>query len=171
MTPSRQDFTRLDLAVLAAVIGIIIVIAVPGVLRSRMARNEAAAMGMLRALVAAEVAYAGACGQNRYATSLATLATPPPGSAQGFLPPGLSAEAPRTRGYRYALKPALGAVAGPRDCHGLETASGYYASAEPERFWQTGARSFAVDTAGTIWQAPAAAAPLEPFAAPASPIQ
>jgi hypothetical protein len=133
--------------------------------------NEAAAIGSLRAIVAAESAYASSCGQNRYAPSLTTLGAPAPGAAQGFLSADLAVPAPRKDGYRFTLAAGVGSATAPADCHGTPTVTGYYAAAEPLEFASTGARAFAVDTAGMIWQVPAAAAPSEPFSAPATPIQ
>ena len=42
-----------------------------------------------------------------------------------------------------------------------------YATAVPQTFGQTGSRSFAINTAGTVWMNSTAAAPTEPFGAPA----
>ena len=158
----QGGFTRTELLVAAVIVAVMATIAVPGLRRSRMAGNEAAAIGALRAIGAAETAYAAGCGQNRYATSLATLSS---------LPGELATAVPEVRGYRIALAPAQGAVAGGADCQGRATSTGFYASAMPLIFGSSGMRAFAVNTAGMIWQAPAAAAPEEPFSAPATPIQ
>lgn len=171
MAGSRHGFTAIEIVIIVALVGLLAALAVPGLRRSRMLGNEAAAIGALRAIVAAESAYASSCGQNRYAPSLTTLGEPAPGAAQGFLTGDLAVAAPRRDGYRFALTAAAGSVAGAPDCHGKPTVTGYYAAAEPLEFASTGARAFAVDTAGMIWQVPAAAAPAEPFSAPATPIQ
>ena len=168
---SGKGFTLIELLIVVAIVAIIAGIAVPGLLRSRMAGNESAAIGSLRAIVSAESAYASSCGQNRYATALTALGVPAPGGAQPFLAPDLAVAAAEKSGFRFALSAAAGAAAGAPDCHGAATATGYYASAAPVKFGSTGARAFAVNTAGTIWQAPAAAPPAEPFAAPSTPIQ
>ncbi|MEX2270051.1 MAG: hypothetical protein WD690_01180 [Vicinamibacterales bacterium] len=168
---TERVLSRIELLTAAAVVAIIAVIAVPGLLRSRMSGNEAAAIGSLRAIVSAETAYASACGRNRYAPAFATLGLPAPGGGEPYLPPELAVAVPELNGYRFTLSAAAGAIAGPADCNGTPTTTGYYATAVPIRYLKSGGRSFAVDTAGTIWQNPSAAAPYEPFAAPSTPIQ
>lgn len=170
-TLSQARFTRTELLVATAVVVTVAVIAVPGLLRARMSGNEAAAIASLRAIADAELAYASVCGHNYYAPALSTLGVPPQGGSQAFLESGLAVAAPQRGGYRYTLAAGEGAAAGPSDCNGTATTTAYYATAVPARFGGTGGRSFAVNTARTIWQAPAAAAPVEPFAAPATPIQ
>lgn len=166
-----SGFTRTELLIAAVIVAVMATLAVPGLRRSRMSGNEAAAIGALRAVTAAETAYAASCGQHRYATSLSTLGAPAPGGSQPLLSPELAGAAPDVRGYRLALRAEQGAAAGANDCQGRPTATGYYASAEPFAFGSTGMRAFAVNTIGMIWQARAAAAPAEPFSAPSTPIQ
>jgi type II secretory pathway pseudopilin PulG len=163
--------TRIEMVIVVAIVLLLATIAVPGLRRSRMLGNESAAIAGLRAIHSAETAYASTCGQNRYAASLTTLGTRAPGAPDGFLAADLATASPRTGGFRYSLGAGEGAIAGAPDCNGKETVTGYYAAAEPLEFGATGARSFAVNTAGMVWQARAAAAPAEPFAAPSTPIQ
>jgi type IV pilus assembly protein PilA len=56
---------------LVAMIGIIAAIAVPGLLRARMAGNEATAIGSMRGIISAPAAYFSVSGG--YATRFATL--------------------------------------------------------------------------------------------------
>ena len=167
----QKGFTLVELLIVVAIVALIAAIAVPGLLRSRMAANESSAIASLRAIVSAETAYSSGCGQNRYATALATLGLVGPGGAQPFLAPELAAAAPEKSGYRFGAAAGAGAVASGPDCNGTATATGYYVSAVPVAFGTSGMRAFAVNTAGTIWQAPSAAAPAEPFGAPSTPIQ
>ena len=64
-----------------------------------------------------------------------------------------------------------GAGTGPNDCNGTATQTAYYATAVPQTFGSTGGRSFATNGSNTTWQVYAAAAPTEPFTAPATPVQ
>lgn len=163
--------SRTEIAIIGVIVAILTAVALPGLMRARMARNETAAVASLRSVVGAQIAYASVCGGNRYAASLQTLAVPPAGSTQAFLPPYLNAAAPEVDGFRFTLAPGAYAIAGPPDCNGTATTSHYFATAEPTKFGRTGGRSFAVNTGGTIWEALAAAAPAEPFGAPATPVR
>ena len=95
-----------------------------------------------------------------------------PARASGFISADLGAvAAPQKSGYNFTMAAGAGAAAGPLDCNGTATQTAYYSTAVPQSFGTTGARSFATNAANTVWQVSAAAAPAEPFGAPAAPIQ
>src|SRR4029079_1934538 len=83
----HSGFTLTELLIVIAIIGIIMSIAVPGLLRARRTANEAAAIGSLRALNRAESSYSTGAGKGGFAPLLATLAAPCPGSTAGFISP------------------------------------------------------------------------------------
>jgi hypothetical protein len=120
----------------------------------------------------AEAMYAASCGNSGYAVSLVVLGTPPPGTPEGFVAADLGAVAsPIKSGYVFTLAAGAGAAAGVNDCNGTATQTAFYATAIPQQFGSTGGRSFATNGSNTTWQVSAAAAPTEPFTAPAMPIQ
>jgi uncharacterized membrane protein (DUF2068 family) len=133
-----------------AVLGIVAAIAVPGLLRARMAGNEATAIGSLRAINSGEAAYAAAASKGGYAISLAVLAAACPGSDQGFISPELSHDPSFRSGYSVSLSSA-GAVEGPPDCNGVRTERDYYATAVAGSVGSTGMRAFSTSASSTIF--------------------
>jgi uncharacterized RDD family membrane protein YckC/type II secretory pathway pseudopilin PulG len=132
----------IGVTVLAGLVG---ALAVPGLLRARIAGNEASAMGALRAINAAQRAYQGAC--TGYATDLPSL-----GSPTRFLTEDLTgASTVTSSGYRISLRPDVRAIeipGPPRGCEGAVTA--YVARAVPESPG-TGTRCFGTGADGAIY--------------------
>jgi uncharacterized RDD family membrane protein YckC/type II secretory pathway pseudopilin PulG len=122
--------------------GVLAAIAVPGLLRARMAGNEASAIGALRAIHSAQASYFSECGA--YAISLPSLT--------GHLNPELTASATVVvSGYSVLLTSAPGSTVGDtvRGCR--NTTSEYAVQAAPQQPGASGMRFFLMDSAGRIF--------------------
>jgi type II secretory pathway pseudopilin PulG len=164
--------TLVELCVVIVILGILLVIAVASLQRARMSANEGAAIGALKSINTAQVAYASSCGSGNFAPDLIVLGHKPPGYRQSFIEDDLAVAATVQRsGYRLNIRAGAGGSIGRNDCNGMVTTTNYYASAVPVVLDRTGTRSFATTQRAGIYYQPGLVSPPEPFAAPSQLVQ
>jgi type IV pilus assembly protein PilA len=137
-----KGFSLIELLIVVAIILIIAAIAIPNLLRARLAANEASAVASLRTISTAETMYASAYPTTGYTCSLTDLGPPAPGSpvdttGAGILDNVLSTG--QKAGYYFALQ----------DCAGTPKAN-YTSTAVPISIGGTGSRAFCSATPGVI---------------------
>lgn len=155
---TSHGFTMIELLIIVAVVCIVSAIAVPGLMRARMAGNESSAIGSLRAIQSAQMTYAASCGYGFFAPSMPNLATPPPGTQAAFIGPGLNLNNIVKSGYRIRFRRGARSAGSPQSCNGAAPGSllvSYFVSADP--IGGGGSRYFGANQIGTIYQSRRAA--------------
>lgn len=144
----EKGFSLIELLIVVAIILIIAAIAVPNLLRSRIAANESSAAGSLRTISTAAITYFSTY-QTGYPATLAALGTAatPSSTAADLLDSTLGTAAPTKSGYLFALSG-----------DGTAPFPGYWATATPQTANTTGVSTFCTNQKNVIRKSPAGAA-------------
>jgi type IV pilus assembly protein PilA len=140
---AQKGFSLIELLIVVAIILVIAAIAIPNLLRSRMAANEASAVSAVRAITTAEHAYFQAYPAIGFTCTLSNLGPPPAGqpytdTGAGILDAVVSSGT--KAGYSFAVTA----------CSGTPVVSSYTTIATPITVGGTGQRAFCSDASGVI---------------------
>ena len=150
---SAAGFALIDLLFVCGIISILSGIALPRLMMAKGSAEAASAMGSLRVIGSGEVAFAITCANGFYAPSLTKLATPPPGTTDGFVKGDLGfADLAIKSGYQFQVFATPFPLA-PNTCNNIgagKTGLAFKAAADP--LDSNNPRNFGANAGNVIWE-------------------
>jgi type IV pilus assembly protein PilA len=149
--PRQRGFSLIELLIVIAIILVLMAMAIPSLLRSKMSANEASAVSSMRTIVTAEASYALTYPTLGYANDLSKLAIPAGGAAAdqnaaGYLDSvlGCASQPCIKSGYLFSIVNVAGSPV-----------NAYQVTSVPVIPGQTGVRGFCSDQASRFTYDPA----------------
>jgi type IV pilus assembly protein PilA len=152
MRKREQGFSLIELLIVVAIILIIAAIAIPNLLRSRMAANEASAVGSIRTMNVAAITYNSTYG-NGFPPTLASIGTTAqtPSCTNAMLLDSVLTTGTKSGYYFKVQTGSLQMNSTSSSCSGgYGYSDGYVVTAQPVTTGTTGNRSFCSDATGVI---------------------
>jgi type IV pilus assembly protein PilA len=146
-----KGFTLVELLIVLAIVGILGAVSMALYRAARVRAGETTAIATLNAINQAQFAFSQACGNQRYAPSLSSLATPMPSTGQAFVSPDLGVDPVVKSGYQVTLA-GTAVTDGGLTCTGGTPVESYQVTADPVKPGVSGNRFFATNTDRVLYE-------------------